>query len=167
MMGVRKQKPLAFPFLKAKQQQGFQLAGFIKVGVWEEEQFCYSGKNSGWWSEGINPLVIKTDFRCMGRAMLLFSTYLFVFQFAHFYFVHYFTTCQKEEPSLVHHAKSPQKPPTAIQKPWKSETWYSVSSKDDVAEKGQVQPFMCQVLFCNGKVFFFIEKLNRNAKPIH
>ncbi|XP_053786357.1 regulator of G-protein signaling 22 isoform X3 [Desmodus rotundus] len=43
---------------------------------------------------------------------------------------------QKEEPSLVHHAKSPQKPPTAIQKPWKSETWYSVSSKDDVAEKG-------------------------------
>ncbi|XP_036904169.1 regulator of G-protein signaling 22 isoform X3 [Sturnira hondurensis] len=43
---------------------------------------------------------------------------------------------QKEEPSLVQLSKSPKKPPTAIQKPWKSETWYSVSSKDDMAEKG-------------------------------
>ncbi|XP_036987014.2 regulator of G-protein signaling 22 [Artibeus jamaicensis] len=43
---------------------------------------------------------------------------------------------QKEEPSLVQLSKSPKKPPSAIQKPWKSETWYSVSSKDDMAEKG-------------------------------
>ncbi|XP_035887193.1 regulator of G-protein signaling 22 isoform X1 [Phyllostomus discolor] len=43
---------------------------------------------------------------------------------------------QKEESSLVQLSKSPKKPSTAIQRPWKSETWYSVSSKDDVAEKG-------------------------------
>ncbi|KAM5313710.1 regulator of G-protein signaling 22 isoform 2-T3 [Glossophaga mutica] len=43
---------------------------------------------------------------------------------------------QKEEPSLVQLSKSPKKPPTAIQKSWKGETWYSVSSKDDMAEKG-------------------------------
>ncbi|XP_019498066.1 PREDICTED: regulator of G-protein signaling 22 isoform X1 [Hipposideros armiger] len=46
---------------------------------------------------------------------------------------------QKEESSLVQPPKSPKKPPrvkTAIQKPWKSETLYTISSKDDVIEKG-------------------------------
>ncbi|KAF6323649.1 regulator of G protein signaling 22 [Rhinolophus ferrumequinum] len=46
---------------------------------------------------------------------------------------------QKEESSLVQPPKSPKKPPrvkTAIQKHWKSEALYPISSKDDVIEKG-------------------------------
>ncbi|XP_070078507.1 regulator of G-protein signaling 22 isoform X4 [Equus caballus] len=49
---------------------------------------------------------------------------------------------QKEESSLLQSPKSPKKPPkvkTANQRPWKSESLYPFSSKDDVIEKGSRQ----------------------------
>nr|KAF6426790.1 regulator of G protein signaling 22 [Molossus molossus] len=43
---------------------------------------------------------------------------------------------QKEESSLVQPPKSPKKSSTALQRPWKRETWYPISSKDSVIETG-------------------------------
>ncbi|XP_036293302.2 regulator of G-protein signaling 22 [Pipistrellus kuhlii] len=46
---------------------------------------------------------------------------------------------EKEESSLVPPPKYPKKPSSATQRPWKDETWHSVSPKDSVTEKGSRQ----------------------------